>query len=71
MHDYILVWGKGHRACLGKPLAYMELKISTAAIMKKFRVEIGSSTTDDDMEMTDHFTLIPKGKRCILKLFRR
>lgn len=43
----------------------------TAAIMKKYRIELGGPTTDDDMEMTDHFTLIAKGKRCILKLQRK
>lgn len=71
MHDRILVWGKGNRSCLGKQLAYMELKVATAAIMKRFRVELGSATTDDDMEMTDHFTLIAKGRRCLLRLSRR
>jgi cytochrome P450 len=71
MHDHILVWGKGQRACLGKQLAYMELKLGTAAIMKRYRVELGSPATDDDMEMTDHFTLIAKGKRCILRLLHR
>ncbi|EHK21860.1 uncharacterized protein TRIVIDRAFT_151636, partial [Trichoderma virens Gv29-8] len=71
MHEHILVWGKGQRACLGKYMAYMELKVGTAALMGKFNVEIGSATTDDDMEMTDHFALVPKGKRCILRLKER
>src|ERR1700761_4283099 len=67
MHEHILVWGKGQRACLGKQLAYMELKLGTAAIMNKYSVELGSPTTEDDMLMTDHFTLIAKGKRCMLR----
>lgn len=71
MHEHILVWGKGQRACLGKPMAYVELKVGTAALMGKFSVEIGSATIDDDMEMTDHFALVPKGKRCILRLKER
>ncbi|KKP07882.1 cytochrome P450 [Trichoderma harzianum] len=71
MHEHILVWGKGQRACLGKPMAYMELKVGTAALIGKFSVEIGSATIDDDMEMTDHFALVPKGKRCILRLKER
>lgn len=66
MREMILVWGKGTRACLGKPIATMELKLGTAALVRKFSVEIGSPTTDDDMEMTDHFTLIPKGGKCLL-----
>ena len=68
MRDHILVWGKGQRSCLGKQLAYMELKVGTAAIMKRYSVELGSSSTDDDMDMTDHFTLIAKGGKCILRL---
>ncbi|KAK5989556.1 Cytochrome P450 monooxygenase nodW [Cladobotryum mycophilum] len=71
MHEYILVWGKGQRSCLGKPMAYMELKVGVAAIMKKFAVEIGGLTVDDDMEMIDHFASAPKGKRCILRLQAR
>ncbi|KAL6699311.1 cytochrome P450 [Trichoderma pleuroticola] len=59
MHEHIL------------PMAYMELKVGTAALMGKFVVEIGSATIDDDMEMTDHFALVPKGKRCILRLKER
>lgn len=71
MHGRILVWGKGQRACLGKQLAYMELKITTAAIARRFNVELSSPAVDDDMEMTDHFTLIPKGRKCILKVSAR
>jgi hypothetical protein len=40
------------------------------ALVKRYTVEIGSPTTDEDMQMTDHFALIPKGGRCILKLSR-
>ncbi len=71
MHDQILVWGKGLRSCLGKQLAYMELKLVTAAVMKMFVVELDSPATDDDMEMTDHFTLIAKGRRCLLRVQKR
>lgn len=68
MYNRIFVWGKGQRSCLGKQLAMMELKLVTATLMRNFCVELGSDTTDSDMEMTDHFTLIAKGKRCILKM---
>lgn len=71
MQNRIFVWGKGQRSCLGKQLAMMELRMATAALMKNFRIELGSETTDDDMEMTDHFTLIAKGQKCILKLQSR
>lgn len=45
----------------------MEIKLAVAALVKNFDVEIGSPTTDDDMQMTDHFALIPKGGKCILR----
>ena len=67
MRDMILVWGKGQRICMGKPIATMELKIGTAAIMKRYSVELGSDTVNDDMEMRDHFVLTAKGGKCMLR----
>jgi len=66
MRELMLVWGKGNRACLGRTMATMELKIATAAIMRRYSVRLASQKTNDDMRMTDHFTLIPKGKQCFL-----
>ena len=70
MRDMILVWGRGQRVCMGKPIATMELKMATAAIMKRYSVELGSDTTNSDMEMRDHFVLTAKGGQCKL-LFRK
>jgi cytochrome P450 len=67
MRDHILVWGKGLRSCLGKPIATMELKVGVAAIMKQFNVRLASEQTNDDMEMRDHFVLTAKGGKCMLK----
>jgi cytochrome P450 len=68
MRDQLLVFGKGTRACLGRRIAIMELKFTLAALTRRYNFEIGSPTTDDDMEMTDHFVLIPKGGRCLLRV---
>ncbi|KAB5585128.1 cytochrome P450 [Coniochaeta sp. 2T2.1] len=65
MREMILVWGKGTRACLGQYMATMEIKILLARMMDRFSVE-KVATTDGEMEMTDHFTLIPKGLKCTL-----
>ncbi|VUC35651.1 unnamed protein product [Clonostachys rosea] len=70
MREQILVFGKGARACLGRRLATMELKCAAAIVARRYNVKIGSPTTDDDMEMTDHFVLIPKGGKCLLELSR-
>lgn len=67
MRNHITVFGKGARACLGRSLATMEIKLATAALIKRYDVEIGSESTHNDMEMACHFVLVPKGKRCILK----
>jgi cytochrome P450 len=61
----MLVWGKGTRICLGQHMATMEIKIVLARMMDRFKVDMVPQT-HDEMEMTDHFTLIPKGHRCTL-----
>jgi cytochrome P450 len=61
-----LVWGKGTRICLGQHMATMEMKIVLARLIERFAVKLAGSGTHDEMEMTDHFTLIPKGKKCSL-----
>ena len=66
MRDMMLVWGKGTRVCLGQHMAMMEIKILLARMVDRFGVELAGPKTHEEMEMTDHFTLIPKGKRCSL-----
>jgi cytochrome P450 len=70
MREQMTVFGKGARACLGRKIAMMEIKCATAALARRYTVEIGSVTTDDDMEMMDFSVLIPKGKKCVLRLQR-
>jgi len=65
------VWGKGQRICMGKPIAMMELKVATAALVKKFSLELESEAVIDAMEMRDHFVLMAKGGRCMLKFRKR
>ncbi|OIW25663.1 cytochrome P450 [Coniochaeta ligniaria NRRL 30616] len=65
MREMMLVWGKGARACLGQHMAVMEIKILLARMMDRFKVDMVPQT-HAEMEMTDHFTLIPKGQRCTL-----
>ncbi|EON65750.1 hypothetical protein W97_04989 [Coniosporium apollinis CBS 100218] len=66
MKELMLAFGKGTRNCLGQTMALMEMKLTTAALIKRFSVRLASPRTVDDMEMTDHFTLIPRGKKCLL-----
>lgn len=63
-------FSKGPRACLGKSMAVMELKKTTATLVMQARVKVAPSTKDDDMVMIDHFLAIPKGGKCEL-IFER
>ncbi|KAK1760108.1 cytochrome P450 [Echria macrotheca] len=65
MQEMMIVWGgKGPRVCMGQYMATMEIKLLLARLMAQFTVRLQSEATHDEMVMTDHFTLIPKGKRC-------
>lgn len=44
-----------------KDRATLEIKLASAAIVKDFKDEIGSTTTDQNMAFPVHFLLIPKG----------
>ena len=64
VREVMMPWGKGPRACIGQHMATMETKISLARIITEFGVQLAGVKTHDEMVMTDHFTLIPKGQRC-------
>lgn len=66
MKEMSMPFSKGPRACLGKNLAIMELKLITAPLVKDFVVSLGPNCTDDSMVMMDHFLVLPKGARCDL-----
>jgi len=64
VREMMIAWGRGPRACIGQHMATMESKISLARIIAEFEVQLAGEKTHDEMVMTDHFTLIPKGQRC-------
>ena len=68
MRSQMMIFGRGVGACVGQRLATMELKCCVAALSLRYDFAIGSETTDDDMTMTDHGVLVPKGHRCVLKI---
>jgi len=70
MNELFMPFSKGSRACLGINIAYMELKVVTAAILSKYQVEIAPDMQPDDMDQRDHFLIFPKGGKCNLA-FRR
>ncbi len=66
MRELFVPFSRGLRNCMGQNLALMELKIVTSAVLKRYTVSVGKAMRGDEMEMRDHFVLIPKGGRCEL-----
>ena len=73
LHGYILSFSKGSRACLGINLAYAELHVGIAVIMRRFGERMESFDTDlSDVEMV-HDCLVPiprqdsKGIRVLIR----
>lgn len=66
MKELFMPFSKGSRACLGKNLAMMELKLITAHLARRFEFEPAPSTTEKSMAMKDHFLLVPASGKCEL-----
>ncbi len=68
MRESMLVFSNCSRACWGKTVALMELKLVTAAIVQRFS-SLGladKQQTMEDMRTTEQVWLVPRGKRCEL-----
>jgi len=66
MKTLSMPFSKGTRACLGIHLAMMELKLTTAALVRDYTVTVAPGMRDEDMRMTDHFLVLPAGGKCDL-----
>jgi cytochrome P450 len=66
MNTMFMPFSAGTRACLGINLAWMELKVITAALVKHYHVHLAPGTTPESMDMIDHFLLMPKAAKCDL-----
>ncbi|KAG7406249.1 Cytochrome P450 monooxygenase azaI [Fusarium oxysporum f. sp. rapae] len=55
--------------CIGIHLAYMELRVTTAAFFRKFRgAQVHASMTEDDMELENYTLIAPKSHKCLITL---
>lgn len=66
MKELFMPFSKGTRACLGKNLAMMELKLITAQLARRYEWKPAPATTEETMATKDYFLLIPVGDRCDL-----
>jgi cytochrome P450 len=67
MKTLFMPFSKGSRACLGKGLAMLELKLVVMTLLDRFKVELPAETTEESMELLDHFLALPKAGKCILR----
>lgn len=66
MEELYMPFTKGTRVCMGQNMAVMEMKIATATLLMQYAVNLAPEMTDGDMDITDHFALVPKGRKCLL-----
>lgn len=69
MKELFMPFSKGSRACLGKGLAMLEMKLISAALLPSYKTRLASSASEDCMTMTDHFLVLPKGGKCELMFY--
>ncbi|KIX94537.1 uncharacterized protein Z520_09583 [Fonsecaea multimorphosa CBS 102226] len=66
MKEMFMPFSKGTRACLGKNLAMIELKLITANIARRFEWKAAPETTEASMATLDFFLLKPVAGKCDL-----
>lgn len=66
MKSMFMPFSRGTRGCLGSHLAMMQLKLTTGTFIKDFVVTVASTMNAGDMDMKDHFVLMPAGGKCDL-----
>ncbi|KAH7318302.1 cytochrome P450 CYP684A2 [Stachybotrys elegans] len=70
MNDALFTFGRGSRVCLGKNLAWIELRLATSRFFLEFpdaRVSPKEDMSDADMAMKTFFLLQPEGHRCLIE----
>jgi Cytochrome P450 len=66
MNELFMPFSKGTRVCLGVNLASMKLKVTTAALLSRYRVQIAPDMQVDAMEIKGDFAGFPKGECSVI-----
>ncbi|KAF2140680.1 uncharacterized protein K452DRAFT_335018 [Aplosporella prunicola CBS 121167] len=62
-------FGAGATSCLGINLAWMELRYASALLFSQCRgLRLAPATTPESMALENYFVIVPKGKRCCVRL---
>ncbi|KAL4890743.1 cytochrome P450 [Aspergillus ambiguus] len=70
MRDSLMPFGGGTRTCIGLHLARRSLRGATTRFFRRFpnaRVSAREGMSDADMEQDIHFSMSPKGRRCLIE----
>ncbi|KAH7097809.1 cytochrome P450 [Auriculariales sp. MPI-PUGE-AT-0066] len=59
-------FGLGVRACVGRPLAEVEILQTLAAVISNFRLRLHESTTEESMGPQDLTVIGPRARKCLL-----
>ncbi|KAF5672002.1 cytochrome P450 monooxygenase [Fusarium heterosporum] len=69
MQDAYIPFGGGARICIGIHLAYMELRVTTAAFFRRFHgAQVHPSLTENDMDLANYTLIAPKSHKCLITL---
>ncbi|EON67623.1 hypothetical protein W97_06766 [Coniosporium apollinis CBS 100218] len=69
MKQLYMPFTKGPRTCIGQAMGLLELRVMLATLVSRYNVRLSKDIGAHDMEVTDHFLLIPKGEKCLLDFF--
>ncbi|KLJ09232.1 hypothetical protein EMPG_15340 [Blastomyces silverae] len=67
MKKFWMPFSKGPRNCMGRTMGLFEMRILIATLVRRFNISVDDAMAADAMDITDHFLLIPKGEKCLLR----